>query len=132
MGARNAEGGGDPSDDLRGRTKAFALRVIRLVEALPRGRTADVIGRQVLRSATSVAANYRSARRARSSAEFISKLGIVEEEADETLLWLELLTESGVVDPARLGDLLTEADQLVAIMVASLKTAKANRKRSEQ
>ena len=104
--------------------------MIRLVEALPRGRTADVIGTQLLRSATSVAANYRAARRARSTAEFIAKLGIVEEEEDESLFWLELLGESGVLAADRLKSLAGEADELVAITVASLKKAKANRDRS--
>ncbi len=77
--------------DLKKRTKAFALRVIALVESLPRSRTANVIGNQLLRSGTSVGANYRSACRGRSTAEFISKMGIVEEEADESLFWMELL-----------------------------------------
>ncbi len=118
----------DAPQDLRDRTKAFALRVIRLVESLPRGRTADVIGRQLLRSATSVAANYRAARRGRSTAEFIAKLGVVEEEADESLFWLELLGDSGTVPPDRLAELMGEADQILRIVVASLKTAKAKRR----
>src|SRR5947207_15435942 len=97
---RNAEcgmrsGNGMDNDDLRPRTKAYALRVIRLVESLPRNRTADVIGKQLLRSATSVGANYRAACRAKSPADFTAKMGIVEEEADESLYWMELLIESG-------------------------------------
>ena len=82
------------SDELKARTKQFALRVIRLVESLPRGRTADVIGKQLLRSGTSVGANYRAACRAKSTADFISKMGTVEEEADESLYWMELLIEA--------------------------------------
>jgi len=91
--------------DLKQRTKKFALRIIRLVEALPKGRTADVIGRQLLRSGTSVGANYRSACRAKSTADFVSKMGIVEEEADESLFWMELLVEAELMDEQRLQDL---------------------------
>jgi four helix bundle protein len=110
--------------ELKQRTKAFALRVIRMTQALPRSREADVIARQVLRSATSIAANYRAARRGRSKAEFTAKPGIVIEETDETVLWLELLCESGLVKPARLEDLLSEANQLLAIFAASWRTLK--------
>lgn len=112
------------ADELKRRTKAFTLRVIRLVEALPRNRTADVIGRQLLRAATSVGANYRAACRARSPADFVSKIGIVEEEADEVAYWLELVVETGLLSAARVEDLLREADELVAIFVASGRTAK--------
>jgi four helix bundle protein len=84
-------------ENLKTRTKSFALRIIKLVESLPKNRISDVIGKQLMRSGTSVAANYRSSCRARSKADFISKMGIVEEEADESLLWMELLVESGVV-----------------------------------
>jgi four helix bundle protein len=111
-------------NDLKERTKAFALRVVRLVDALPNSRASDVIGRQLLRADTSVGANYRAACRARSVAEFIAKLGIVEEEADECVYWLELLTESGFVPATRLGDLKSEASQLVAITIASIRTAR--------
>jgi four helix bundle protein len=110
--------------ELKQRTKEFALRVIRMTQALPRSREADVIARQVLRSATSIAANYRAAGRGRSKAEFTAKLGIVIEESDETVLWLELLCESGLVKPARLEDLLNEANQLLAIFAASWRTLK--------
>lgn len=110
--------------DLKVRTKIFALRVIRLVESLPRGRTADVIGKQLLRSGTSVGANYRAACRARSPAEFIAKMGIVEEEADECAYWMELLTEAKLVAPDRLAELSAEANELVAITVASIRTAR--------
>jgi four helix bundle protein len=113
--------------DLKTRTKAFSLRVIRLVESLPRGRTADVIGKQLLRSGTSVGANYRASCRARSSADFIAKMGIVEEEADESIYWMELLVESGLVRQELLADLIKEADELVAIVVSSIKTAKRNK-----
>src|SRR5262245_47836112 len=89
----------DQHQQLKQRTKTFALRVIRMTQALPRSREADVIGRQVLRSATSMAANYRAAGRGRCIAEFIAKLGIVMVETDETVLWLELLGESGIVRP---------------------------------
>ena len=115
------------SEQLKERTKQFALRVIRLVNALPRSRVADVIGRQLLRSATSVGANYRAACRARSRAEFVAKLGIVEEEIDESAYWLELLIEAGIVPSARLADLVQEADELTAIIVASRKTARHSR-----
>ena len=110
--------------DLKDRTKAFALRIIRLTESLPKGRTSDVVGRQLLRSGTSVAANYRSACRAKSSADFISKMGIVEEEADEALFWMELLVEAKLVDDARLKDLMSEANELLSIAVSSIKTAR--------
>ncbi|GBE51854.1 hypothetical protein BMS3Bbin14_00311 [bacterium BMS3Bbin14] len=110
--------------ELKDRTQAFALRVIRMTQALPRNREADVIGKQVLRSATSVGANYRSACRGRSKAEFIAKLGIAEEEADETCYWLELLIQSGVMGKAKLEPLLQEAKELTAILTAAGRTAK--------
>ncbi len=110
--------------ELQARTKAFALRVIKLVDALPGGPAGQVIGRQLLRSATSVGANYRAACRAQSHAEFVAKLSIVVEEADESLYWLELLRESKLVKPQRLTEILKEADELVAISVAARKTAK--------
>ena len=115
---------------LRDRTKAFALRIIRMCRTLPRSFDADVIGRQVLRSATSVAANYRATRRARSKAEFISKLGITVEEADETVFWLEMLAESGIINPDRLAPLLKETNELLAIFAASQRTARANPRRN--
>jgi len=115
-------------EELKNRTKQFALRVIRLVEALPRTQTAAVIGNQLLRSATSVAANYRAVCRARSQADFVSKLGIVEEEADESLFWLELVVEANLQPAARVQDLLQEADELTAIFVSSRKTAKSKPK----
>ena len=111
--------------ELKQRTKLFALRIIKLVEALPESITGRALARQIVRSGTAVAANYRAACRARSRAEFIAKIGVVEEEADETLLWLELLGESGVVKAALLTELLDEANQLTAIMAASRKNAKS-------
>jgi four helix bundle protein len=110
--------------DLKRRTKAFALRVLKLVDALPKTASGRALGSQLVRSGTSVAANYRAARRAKSTAHFLSKLRDVEEEADETLFWLELLEESGIVPAKRLSELKKEADELVAIIVASINTAK--------
>jgi four helix bundle protein len=115
------------TEDLKLRTKQFALRVIKLVEILPKNKIGDVLGKQILRSATSVEANYRTACRARSKADFISKIAIVEEEADESLFWLELITESGLISAERLKDLTKEADELTAIFTATGKTAKQNR-----
>jgi four helix bundle protein len=113
--------------ELQARTKQFALRVIKLTAALPKTTAGEVLGRQVLRSATSVAANYRSACRGRSKAEFIAKLGIALEECDETQLWLELIAESGLLPPRRVADLSQEAGELTAIFVVSLRTAKGQR-----
>ena len=112
------------ADEFRGRTKQFALRVIRLVESLPKNREADVMGRQLLRSATSVGANYRAACRARSPAEFCAKMGIVEEEADESVYWIELLIESQQVREDLVKDLLNEANEIVAMVVASIRTTR--------
>jgi four helix bundle protein len=129
VGTRNAEQMGKvvPPRDLRERTKAFAIAIVRLVQELPGERVADVIGRQLLRAGTSVAANYRSARRARSRKEFLAKMGIVEEESDECSLWLDLLVEAQLLAPARVSDLRNEAEQLVAITVASIRTARGGR-----
>ena len=115
------------ADEMKQRTRAFALRVIRVVEALPKSRTADVIGAQLLRSGTSVGANYRAACRAKSRADFISKMGTVEEEADESIYWMEMLLSVSLLKKARLADLLNEASQLVAIAVSSINTAKKHR-----
>lgn len=111
-------------DELKARTKAFALRVIKLVDALPRSPSAQVIGRQLLRAATSVGANYRSACRAQSKADFVAKLSIVVEEADESLFWLELICESDMMKRDRLDRLISDAGELVAIITASRKTAR--------
>src|SRR6478736_1113127 len=101
--------------DLRDRTKAFALRVIKMYSALPKTEEARVLGKQVLRSGTSVGANYREAHRSRSKAEFISKIGDSLKEADETLYWLELLPEENILPARRLTPLVAEANELVAI-----------------
>jgi four helix bundle protein len=111
-------------EELRDRTKAFALRVIRLYQSLPYKTDAQVMGKQLLRCGTSVAANYRAVCRARSKAEFIAKIGIVVEEADETILWLELMTESGIVSLTKTKELLKEANELTAIFAASQRTAR--------
>ena len=108
--------------EMKQRTKAFALRVIKLAGTLSKDFVGRRLADQLLRSGTSVAANYRSACRARSRADFVSKLGIVEEEADESTLWLELLMESGIVPQRRLAALLDESNQLTAMMVASRKS----------
>ena len=113
--------------DLKVRTKQFALRVMKLVDALPRTIQGRVISNQIIGSATSVAANYRAACRARSRAEFIAKIGVVEEEADETCFWLELIIDSGLLTEPRVRPLLSEGGELVAIMAASRKSAVGNR-----
>ncbi len=110
--------------EMKARTKAFALRVIRLTESLPKSGTAVVISRQLLRSGTSVGANYRAARRAKSTADFVHKMAIVEEEADECLYWMELLVEAGIVKESVLADLIREADEITAIVVATIRTTK--------
>ena len=111
-------------EQLRGRTKAFALRVIRLYRSLPYKTDTQVLGKQLLRCGTSVAANYRAVCRARSKAEFIAKMGVVVEEADEAILWLELMTESGIISQAKTEALLKEANELTAIFAASQRTAR--------
>ncbi|MDI9443215.1 MAG: four helix bundle protein [Pirellulaceae bacterium] len=114
-------------EGLRDRTKAFALRIIRLYGSLPKETVSQAIGRQIVRSGTSVAANFREASRARSDAEFIAKLGIVEQELDETMLWLELLVESHIITENRLADLHAEAEELLRIVVASIKNTRPSR-----
>jgi four helix bundle protein len=111
--------------ELKRRTKEFGLGAIRLVESLPAGATARTIGNQLLRSSVSVGANYRAACRGRSKADFIAKIGISLEEADECLYWMELLQETGIVEVEKLRALMNEADELVAIFTASIKTARA-------
>ncbi len=110
-------------EELKARTKQFALRVLRLAESLPNTVSGRVLGGQIARSGTSVAANYRAACKARSKPEFISKLGTVEEEADETHFWLEMIVEARLVRSSRLQSLLQEANELTAIIAASRKTA---------
>jgi len=114
-------------DVLHRRMRALAVDTIRLTDGLPRTMAADVIGRQLVRSVTSVAANYRSACRARSRKDFIAKMGIVEEEADETAFWLELLEQCTLVPAAPLAPLSREAGELLAITVASIRTARMGR-----
>ena len=111
--------------ELKQRTKDFALRIIKLVEALPPSTTGTPIGRQIVRSGTSVGANYRAACRARSRAEFAAKIGVVIEEADETAFWLELIVASGLLPEARVQSLAKEADELTAILVATAKQLKS-------
>jgi len=110
--------------DLKGRTKQFALHILRLYQALPSREEARIVGRQLLRSGTSVAANYRAACRARSRAEFVAKLGLVLEESDETTFWLELLLDAGIVNNEEVRILTKEAEELTSIFVTSLRTAK--------
>ena len=114
--------------ELQERTKKFALDVIRLFRSLPKTDEARIIGRQMLDSATSVAANYRAVCRARSRAEFAAKMGIVVEETDETLFWLEMLVASEIVQSDKVQDLINESNQLLAIFVASQRTARRGSK----
>ena len=116
-----------PYSELADRTKAFALRILKLADALPRTLTGEILARQIARSGTSLAANYRASQRARSKAEFISKLSIAHEEADETCFWLEIIEESGTLQPNPIAALQTEANELTAIFVTSLKTAKSKK-----
>ena len=115
----------DVAEELRNRTKKFALRILNMTDSLPNTPKAWVLGKQIMRSGTSVGANYRAATRAKSRADFIAKLGIVVEEADETQYWLELRADSGLIKPSLLADLQKEAAELTAIFTASRNTAKA-------
>jgi four helix bundle protein len=124
MNKRQAEETTVDAQDMKRRTKAFALRIIRLFGALSPRIDAQILGKQLLRSGTSVGAHYREACRSRSTAEFISKMEGELQELEETMYWLELLVESEIVQAARLADLQREADELTAILVASVKTAK--------
>jgi four helix bundle protein len=112
---------------LQDRTKKFAVRIIKAFSRLPTGEVTRIVGRQFLRSGTSLAANYRAACRSRSAADFISKISIVAEEADETLFWFELLIESGLIKPAIVTPLMSECDELLRISSTSLAAAKRNR-----
>jgi len=112
------------TEALKDRTKAFAIRIVKLLRVLPKTPEGRAIGAQLLRSGTSVASNYRAVCRARSKAEFITKIGVVVEEADETVFWLDLLIEAEVVVANRMGPLLAEANELLAIFAASQRTAK--------
>jgi four helix bundle protein len=112
------------SEALKLRTKNFAKRVIKLFRTLPRTQEARILGTQLLRSSTSIGANYRAACRGRSRAEFVAKLGIVLEEADETVFWLELIQEAAIFPEAQMRSLCEEANELVSIFVSSIRTAK--------
>lgn len=112
---------------LQDRTKKFAVRIVKSFARLPKDEAVRIVGRQFLRSGTSVAANYRAACRSRSAAEFISKISVVAEEADETLFWFELLVEAGLITGAVLRPLMSECEELLKISSASLATAKRNR-----
>ena len=114
----------DKEKDLKERTKQFALKIIKLVASLPRTREADIIGRQLLKAGTSVGANYRESNRSRSKAEFRAKIGIVEQEADESLYWLEIIKDSGISEGELLDELIVEADELVAIFTTIGKRSK--------
>lgn len=119
-------------DELKARTRAFALRVIRLAESLPDTPTARVIRNQMLRCGSSVGANYRAACRAKSRADFVSKLGNVEEETDETIYWMELLIDAEIVKPNRIADLMDEANQILSIVIASIRSTKGLRHTNPQ
>lgn len=113
--------------EMKDRTKELALRILKLARSLPNNSEGMVINRQLIRSGTSVGANYRAACRSRSTADFIAKLGIVEEEADETAFWLEIIIESGIIKKDLIEPLLNEVYEIVAIIVSSIKTAKSNK-----
>ena len=115
------------NEELRERTKQFAIRVIHLFRALPNANDAQIMGKQLLRCGTSVGANYRAVSRSRSKAEFIARLGVVAEEADESIFWLELIEETKVLNPKLLQEILKEVRELAAIFSASLKTARENK-----
>jgi four helix bundle protein len=117
------------SDQFRKRTFEFGIRCVRLVEALPKTMTAQTIGKQLLRAGTSVGANYRAAVRGRSRGDFVSRMGIVEEECDESLHWIDVLVELGLVSQERVEELRKEADEIIAIVVSSIKTARKNSQR---
>jgi four helix bundle protein len=121
---KSTEHGMKPADELKLRTKKFALRIVKVFQALPRSEDARTLGKQLLRSGTSVAANYRAVCRSRSKAEFVARLGIVVEEIDETVFWLELLVDSGIISPVRPDNLQREANELLAIFVSSQMTSK--------
>jgi four helix bundle protein len=114
----------DTPEDLKSRTKRFALQIIRLYSALPKATEAQVLGKQMLRSGTSVGAHYREAVRSRSTAEFVSKIEGGLQELEETRYWLELIVEAGIFLPERMKDLMSEADELTAILVTCVKNAK--------
>jgi four helix bundle protein len=112
---------------LQKRTKSFAIRVFKMVEKLPRSKGAEVITYQLVKASSSVAANYRAVCRAKSKADFINKLKIVEEESDESLFWLEFISDLGLISKELLKDLIKEANELVSIFTAAIKTSRINR-----
>jgi len=120
----NDERGVSKKHDLRIRTRSFALRIVRLYTSLPKTAEAQILGKQLLRSGTSVGAHYHEATRSRSNAEFISKIEAGMQELEETVYWLNLLIDSGIVKKAQVSELCDEADELMAIFVASVKTVK--------
>jgi four helix bundle protein len=117
------------TQELKNRTFQFGSRIITAVEALPKTEPARILGRQLLRAGTSVGANYRAVARARSRADFVAKLGVVEEECDESAYWMEMIIERKLLRPRRLDDLLEEANELLAITVASIRAARGAQKR---
>lgn len=118
--------------EFKTRTKNIAFRIIKLVESLPRTDPANVIGKQLLRSVTSIGANYRAACRAKSTADIINKLSIVEEEADESMFWIELLIGAEIVSERKVSDLYGEIDQIVAMTVSSIKTLRLNKEANQR
>ena len=125
-GVEDEIGGGDAKGkgELAERTKRFALKIIALADKLPQNAVGRVIQNQILRCGTSVGANYRSAVRSRSTADFISKMGVVEEESDESMYWMELIVEAGLMEEKLISELHKEADEILSIVVASIKTAR--------
>ena len=115
------------AEDLKNRTRAFALRVVKVGNSLPKGRVGEIFARQMIRSGTSIAANYRAACLARSRPEFISKIGIVQEEADETIFWIEMAVDAELVGKKLVEELIMEGKEILAIIIASRKTAKAKK-----
>jgi four helix bundle protein len=113
-------------EEMKARTKAYANRIVRLCQALPNNWVARTLGSQLLRSGTSVGANYRAVCRAKSNADFINKLRVVEEECDESLFWMELLVDNNLIKASRLSELMQEAGEILAMMVASAKTARTS------
>lgn len=114
-------------DEMKKRTKAYANRVVKLCSALPQNWVAQTLGKQLLRSGTSVGANYRAVCRGKSTADFINKLRVVEEECDESLFWMEMLADNKLIEMSRLWDLMREGDEILAIVVSSAKTARTSR-----
>jgi four helix bundle protein len=117
---------------MKRRTKAFALDVLRFVESLPKSRSADAVARQLLRAGMGVGANYRAACRSRSDGDFLDRMGVVEEEADEAMYWVELLLEAGMTTPQKAATLQAEADEILSMIVASINTVKARTRRAKE